>query len=445
MEQVRTFHILTFGCKVNQYETQALREAWIARCGVETETPAGADVIVLNTCAITANAVSEARRTVRRMRREYPDARIVVTGCAVEAVNADPAALPDADLLMPQQFKARLLDGLPGLLLRRGSFVVVGTDDSGSAFPPFEIGDFRRARPVLKVQDGCSHRCAYCIVPFTRGPSRSRSAAAALAEARRLLKAGFREIMISGINLRQYGCAEEGIRDFWDLIVLLERELASEWAGRARFRISSLEPGQLNDRGLDVLAASRLLCPHLHISLQSGSTEVLRQMHRGHYGPDRLCSAVERIRNFWPRFGLGADILTGFPGETEAQALETLDLLEALPFTYAHVFPFSARPGTPAAQRSDQISVSERRLRAERLRKAADRKRRNFFRTMLDQPVLYAAPEGDERCCGVNEYYVPCRWEAGPTNLSSRSLIPVRPLAVEPEGILVAPLDPEDR
>ncbi len=443
MGRVRTFHILTFGCKVNQYETQALREAWTARSGVETDTPDNADVIVLNTCAITAGAVSEARRTARRMRREHPEARIVITGCAVDAVHAEPEALPDADLLVPQATKPRLLDGLPDLFPEGGGVPSAGSGDPDSAFPPFEIGSFRRARPVLKVQDGCSHRCAYCIVPFTRGPSRSRSAAAVLAEARRLLKAGFREIMISGINLRQYACAGENVRDFWDLIVLLERELAPEWAGRARFRISSLEPGQLTDRGLEVLAASRLLCPHLHISLQSGSAAVLRQMRRAPDGPDRLYAVAAQIRNFWPRFGLGADILTGFPGETEAQALETLDLLEALPFTYAHVFPFSARPGTPAAQRRDQVPVPERRLRAERLRKAAERKRRDFFQAMLDLPVLHVAPEGDDRCCGVNEYYVPCRWEADPANRSFRGLLPVRPLAADPEGVLVAPPESE--
>lgn len=441
MKDTWTFHILTFGCKVNQYETQALREAWTARNGLETDTPARADVIVLNTCAVTANAVREVRQTMRRLQRECPDAEIVITGCAVEAVEAEPAALSGTELLVPQRDKPLLLGHVP----KRCRSVAPSCAREGArlpseAFPPFEISAFRRSRPVLKVQDGCSHKCAYCIVPLTRGPSRSRSPSAALAELRRLLQAGFREIMISGINLRQYAFPGENVRDFWELLAYFERELAPEWRGEARLRISSLEPGQLHERGLEVLASSVMICPHLHISLQSGSPEVLRQMRRGHYGPEHLHAAVATIQTFWPRFGLGADILTGFPGETPTEAQETLDLVKTLPFSYAHVFSFSPRPGTPAAIRSDQVPVAERRRRAERVRAAVADKRQAFLQSLLEEKLFRVSLESGESGRGVNEYYVPCCLASPASGLASHALIPVRPLAVDSGELQVAPV-----
>lgn len=438
MKNTWTFHILTFGCKVNQYETQALREAWTVRNGRETDVPAQADVVVLNTCAVTANAVREVRQTMRRLQRECPDAELVITGCAVEAAETEPIAWPGTALVVPQRDKPLLLGYAPK---RCRSFVPAHEVASlpPETFPPFAISAFRRSRPVLKVQDGCSHRCAYCIVPLTRGPSRSRSPSAALAEIRRLLREGFREIMISGINLRQYAFPEEGVRDFWDLLTCFERELAPDWQGEARLRISSLEPGQLHERGLEVLASSVMICPHLHVSLQSGSPEVLRQMRRGHYGPEHLHAAVERIRTFWPRFGLGADILTGFPGETPAEAQETLELVKALPFSYAHVFSFSPRPGTPAASRSDQVPVAERRRRAERVRTVVADKRQAFLQSMLEEKMFRVSLESGRSGRGVNEYYVPCRLASPVSDIVSHALIPVRPLAVESGELRVVP------
>ena len=440
----RTFHILTFGCKVNQYETQALREAWLERGGRETGDPAFADVVLLNTCAITANAVREARQTARRLHRECPGAEIVITGCAAEAAGPELAALPGVARVVSQKDKASLLRGavLPAGAEKSAPAACFPAHGRAAPFPPFRISGFLRSRPVLKVQDGCSHGCAYCIVPLTRGPSRSRDPGEVLEEARRLLDAGFREIMLSGINLRHYACPERNCPDFWGLLRFLERELAPEWSGRARLRVSSLEPGQLDARGLEVLAGSRLLCPHLHISLQSGSADVLGAMRRGHYTPDQLVRAVERVASFWPRFGLGADILMGFPGETQAHVAETLDLVSALPFTYAHVFPFSARPGTLAARQGGQIPVAERQRRAERVRAAVEVKRQRFFQALLAEKRCFVAPEGEDGQQGVNEYYVPCRLaEPVPsgTTATGRALIPARPVAVVPEAVLVVP------
>lgn len=421
------FTICTFGCKVSQYESQAVREHWERLGGVETEEAGRADVVLVASCAVTAEAVSDARQMVRRLGREAPRAKILVTGCAAAAEPAD-FSLPGVSAVLPQRDKPRLLNGHPledDFRTAESPLPARNTADAAEAaaapvgkdpvpgghriYPPFRIRGYRRARPVLKVQDGCSHRCAYCIVPLTRGPACSRDPDDAVAETRRLLEAGHREIMISGINLRQYHC--EGV-NFWGLLQRIDAALAPEWTGRARLRLSSLEPAQLNAEGLETLEACRLLCPHLHLSLQSGSPSVLRRMGREHYSPEKIREVVERLRAFWPVFGLGADILTGFPGETGAEAEETLRMVELLPLTYAHVFPWSSRPGTRAASMPGALPRKLRQERAARVRALVADKREMFLRSLLSSTIRVAL-DGDGSRLGVNEFYAPCIVEDG--------------------------------
>ncbi len=469
-----SFFLLTFGCKVNQYETQAVREAWLRYGGRETDDPAGADVALLNTCAVTANAVTDARQAVRRLHRLVPALPLVVAGCACSAAREDLLALPGvvaalaperkADLLDPARFFACIglrEDAASVCLPEEGRVAATetapaaargATGEAAGAFPPFSITGFRRARPVLKVQDGCSRACAYCIVPLARGPSRSRSAEDCLAEARRLLGAGYREIMLSGINLGQYRDPQGGAGDFWELLRLLDRALTPEWAGVARLRISSVDPAQLlDDRCPELLAEARMICPHLHVSLQSGSPDVLRAMRRPPFAPERLAEAVGRIARAAGRsgrFGLGADILTGFPGESEAHAAQTLDLVDALPLTYAHVFPYSIRPGTAAAGFAEQVPTPVRRERAARVRALIEAKRRAFWQASLEAGLVRVAPEGDGSPKGVDECYVPCRLVEpvpegsappgeAPGGQANHALLEARPVAVTREGLLV--------
>ncbi len=549
------FHIVTLGCKVNQYESRALAEAWLAFGLVEAQQPAGAGIVVVNSCAVTANAVADVRAAVRRLHREAPGAGIVLTGCAAEAVDpgakthggtgAELAKLPGVIALVGQKRKALLLKretlaellrladcatGVPprtppgamiapgpprfskgaaggpasdacdapqaggersvlsaaekafplsasvslqskslgeeGMEVRgkgRDPFFKRGPSPSPAlsplpSFPPFSLSGYDRSRAVLKVQDGCSHGCAYCIVPLTRGRAVSRPAAEALAEARRLLAGGFREIGLSGVNLRQYGRDLTPPLDFWDLLAFLDRELAPEWAGRTRLRLSSLEPGQLGNKALDVLAGCRMVAPHLHLSLQSGSPSVLRRMGRGHYAPGDAPEFLRRLRELWPLYGLGADLLTGFPGENAAEAEETLALCRELPLTYAHVFPYSRRPGTAAAAMADQVPEADKKNRAAALRALAQEKKGTFLRRMLELERVHVvfedraeepaarnggrgktpegtadaddaarrksadfgknavAPGGGSRIRrGVNEFYVDCVLEGGET------------------------------
>jgi len=450
----KTFFLATLGCKVNQYESQSLREAWAARGLEEAECAAGARTVVVNTCAVTAKAVADGRAAVRRAHRENPDAEIVVTGCAAQVLAKEFETLPGVTLVVPQENKEKLLryadithDGPAGKGLPEED-----SAHSGAApeYPAFAITEYDRSRAVLKVQDGCSHRCTYCIVPLTRGTSRSRLPEETLAEAKRLLDAGFRELVLNGINLFQYGRDLADPHDFWDLVAYLDTNLAPEWAGRARIRLSSLEPGQLGTKALDVMGESSLVAPHLHLSLQSGSNAVLRRMGRGHYDPGILDGFCRDLSGIFPLFGLGADILSGFPGETDAHAAETEALCGTLPFSYAHVFPYSKRPGTPAATFADQVVSAIKKDRAARLRAIFTAKKKAFLERCLTLPEMRVACEpfqegpgqdarqdGREKTGGisggVNEFYADCRFVegGGPQNAFSRALVAAKPVRTD--------------
>lgn len=452
------FFIATFGCKVNQYESQSLREAWQKLGGVECDAPGEADVLCVNSCAITAKGERDARNAVFRLRREAPAARLILTGCAARLF-ADFRPRPGAvwaepDLLVPQEDKSRLLRG-PWPEESIPAF------PAATAFPPFQINAFRRARPVLKVQDGCAHRCTYCIVPLTRGKPRSRAPQEVLDEARRLLRAGYAELMLSGVNLRQYGRDVPGYGDFWDLLRFLDENLAPEFAGRTRLRISSLEPSQLGGRGLETLTACRLLCPHLHISLQHASLAVLKRMGRGHYTAAMLEEAVAALTAHWPRMGLGADILVGFPGETDEDLRLLLELIERLPLSYAHVFPYSRRPGTAADAFAGHLPQAVKLKRAALTREAVARRHQRFLRDQLDLPGMLVAadaskhvpPEAEREapeigdgpgvwCKGVNEFYAPCLFRAPAAGAAGQpdaltGLLAARPVRVTEKGLLV--------
>ena len=442
-----TFHILTFGCKVNQYESQAIREAWQALGGNPVAGPRAADVILINSCAVTGRAERDARNAVFRMRREAPRARIILAGCAARlfaAFRPRPGAeWACPDLCLDNDAKSRLLGG-------PWPEEPAGGETAGIApglYPPFRIAAFSRARAVLKVQDGCVHRCTYCIVPQTRGAPRSRPPQEAVAEARGLLAAGHAELVLSGINLGQYGRDRPEYGDFWQLLRQLDAALAPEFAGSARLRLSSLEPSQLDARGLEVLAGCHMVCPHLHLSLQHASPAVLRRMGRGHYSVAGLERALAALATFWPRMGLGADILVGFPGETEEDFQFLLETLERLPLSYAHVFPYSRRPGTAAAQFAGHLPLRVRQERAAAARAVVERRQRHFWEGQLGLPRVFVAPDagGDGAETnglrkGVNEYYVPCHFRRpflmGAGN-GRRPLVEARPVGLDARGLVV--------
>ncbi|MDR2488272.1 MAG: MiaB/RimO family radical SAM methylthiotransferase [Desulfovibrio sp.] len=470
------FYLATLGCKVNQYESQALREAWLAQDWQEARTPEQADLIVLNSCAVTAGAIADLRNRARRLHRAAPEGAVIITGCAAEISAEELANLPGVSAVIGQSRKTELLQvGWERRILSPadsparepgGVRGVSEWEDTAGPFPDFAVSGSERSRALLKIQDGCSHHCTYCVVPLTRGNARSRNFAEALSEAKRLLASGFREIVLSGVNLRQYGedLTEQACRkpaassgcDFWDLLYRLDRELRPAWAGRARLRVSSLDPGQLGQKAMDVLGSSRMVAPHLHLSLQSGSSSVLGRMGRGHYRPEKIPEFFAGLRSCWPTFGLGADILTGFPGESEAEFQESLSLCRALPLTYGHVFPYSRRPGTLAAAMGGQLSEAVKKERSAALRSLIREKKRDFLRMLLDIPLMRVVFEdrsersGGEGFAekpralffhGLNEFYADCRLEttsAGQVVPKFRVLSRARPLRVEDDALLVA-------
>ncbi|ADU63322.1 MAG: MiaB/RimO family radical SAM methylthiotransferase [Pseudodesulfovibrio sp.] len=429
------FYTATLGCKINQYETRSIAEAWTGHGqAFETGAPQEADLILINSCAVTANAVADLRQTVRSLHRASPTAGIIVTGCAAQVMADELAGLPGVVRVVPQADKGALLAGPAAPPVSPA--VLDGEAGALGGFAPFSITGYSRARAVVKVQDGCSHHCTYCIVPQTRGPSVSRPVDAVVAEAVRLLDSGFRELVISGINLRHYGRGLQDRTDFWDLLARLDRELAPRWAGRARLRVSSVEPGQLDHKALDTLAGSSMVCPQLHLSLQSGDPDVLRAMGRGHYDPQGAVDFLIRLGEAWPVIGLGADLITGFPGEDEAGFENTLTLCRVLPLTYAHVFPYSERPGTAAATMAGQVAVPVRKERATRLRALVSRRKRAFGERLLGRPCLDVLVQ-DQLGRGVSEFYAGCRLTRLPDGAGPRSLVSARPVGLD-RGVIVA-------
>jgi MiaB-like tRNA modifying enzyme len=432
-EHPTRFYAATLGCKINQYETQALREVWLARGFTEVQSAAEADLVLVNTCAVTAKAVSDVRATVRQAHRANPLARIVVTGCAAQVLGDELAALPGVAAVVPQDAKAGLKQW------PQGAVSAPSGSGAAQAFPDMQVSGYTRARAVVKVQDGCSHRCTYCIVPFTRGPSRSRAPHDIADEVRRLLQGGFRELILSGVNLRQYGRDLAMPADFWDVVARLGNEFGPEWAGRARLRISSLEPGQLGSKALDTLAANPLVSPQLHLSLQSGSASVLRRMGRGHYTPQPLLDFLHSLRGIWPVYGLGADILMGFPGETREEFEETLAFCRELPLTYAHVFPYSRRPGTAAADMKDQLPVAEKKARAAAVRAVAAEKKDAFLQSLLRRDSLHVVLQSLSPARGVSEFYTDCCFDSVPDGATLREIRSARPLEVRKGVLIVSP------
>lgn len=442
------FHLITFGCKVNQYETQVILEYWIGLGHVPVNDASQADLILVHSCAVTAKAVAELRRAVASLHRSAPEAGIVITGCAAQTFGPELRGLPGVAGVVGTQDQGRLLEGPESVLQN-------ATDEPFPSPVPKAgmlagVSDFRRARAQVKVQDGCSHGCTYCIVPLARGPGRSREPREVIEEVRRLLVAGFREISLIGVNLRLYGRDLQPRCDFWDLVLSLDHAFAPTWGQRARLRLSSLDPAMLGGKALDVISGSSLLCPHLHLSLQSASPTTLEAMGRGHYPLKTIQDFCSRLQRQLGVYALGADLLTGFPGEEDAHFQETLEFCSTLPLTYAHVFPFSPRPGTPAAERENQVPEGIRRERARQLRDLAGTRQQAFLHALAGRDAVTMVVEATAPHRGKCEYYVPCQLvqlsgtpegaSSGETSgktrhLAHRELVRVHPVGAKVEGL----------
>jgi threonylcarbamoyladenosine tRNA methylthiotransferase MtaB len=371
------FFIQSFGCRASQADGSAL-EAQLSSCGLEhSNDRSAADFVVLNTCTVTASADEDLRQTLRRVHRENPDTRILVTGCYAQRAPEELAVLPGVEWVVGNSHKTEIADILTDAAPYH-SQVLVGDIFACQDILTAPVMDaaIDRARPNLKIQDGCNNRCSFCIIPFVRGRSRS-SSPDLIVEQVRNLAARYREVVLSGINLGRWG-REPG--STMRLAGLLRRLLAETEIGR--LRLSSVEPMDLSDDLLSLIADSPRIAKHVHAPLQSGCDTVLRRMHRK-YRPRHYADRVLKARRLMPDAAVGADVMAGFPGETDVEFDESRAFIESLPFTYLHVFTYSGRPGTPAATAPNQVPMHVRRDRSRMLRELAAKKNLDFRRRMI--------------------------------------------------------------
>jgi threonylcarbamoyladenosine tRNA methylthiotransferase MtaB len=426
----------TLGCKQNQFETEALKGMLPEGGYAVVPFTEEADLYVINTCTVTAEADADSRQTIRRAIRRNPAARIVVTGCYAQVSPHEVRAIPGVDLVLGNAEKPQFLLQIGGLAKRESPVMAVGAIGRRRVFDGLRVSlDSDRTRAYLKVQDGCSYHCAFCIVPAARGPNRSLPAEAVLEELRRLDAAGYPEVVLTAIHLGTYG---RDLAPPTSLVALLRR--IEGLPLRCRVRLTSLDPHEVGDDLIELLAGSRRLCRHLHIALQSGDDGVLRAMRRA-YPARRFREAVGRAAAAIPGIAIGGDAIVAFPGETDTAFENTYRLLEELPIAYFHVFPYSRRPGTAAAARRDQVPPDVRAERGRRLRALVARKAAAFRAGLrgqaVDAVVLHRRERGGDRLEALTDNYVRAFLE-GPDALMGRR-VPVRLGAAHGPGVAAAP------
>ncbi|HEY4030408.1 MAG TPA: tRNA (N(6)-L-threonylcarbamoyladenosine(37)-C(2))-methylthiotransferase MtaB [Caulobacteraceae bacterium] len=346
--------VVTFGCRLNAYESEAIR----ARAAEDGLTGA----VVFNTCAVTAEAVRQARQAIRKARREQPGARVIVTGCAAQIDPAAFAAMPEVDLVLGNAQKAA-----PGAYAPTETRVKVNDIFSVTETAHHLVDGLKdRARAYVEVQNGCDHRCTFCVIPYGRGNSRSAGAGEVVEQVRRLAAQGYLEVVLTGVDITSWGQDLPGTPTLGQLVARILKLVPA----LPRLRLSSIDAAEIDPDLMRVIAEDPRLQPHLHLSLQAGDDMILKRMKRRHSRADGL-SLIERVRRVRPDTAFGADLIAGFPTETDEMFANTLSLVEEAGLAYLHVFPFSPRPGTPAAK-MPQLPRALIKARAERLRAAGD-------------------------------------------------------------------------
>ena len=369
------YSVVTFGCRVNQADSLSIEGSLRAR-GAVCASPDEADLVVVNTCSVTATADQGARQTIRRIARSNPDVQIIVTGCYATRRPSELRELPNVTHVVSNQCKDDLLSTIAFADPSSQSTATRYGDGDGPC-GALEPGVAGRTAFTLRVQTGCDERCSYCIIPTTRGLSRSSPLTDITRQLEHVVAAGYKEIIITGVHLGSYG------RDLGDgsTLTALVNHLAA-WDADVLFRISSLEPMDCTEEIVDLVASSPYLAPHFHLPLQHGSDDVLRRMRRP-YTAAAYQQLVERIRTVMPHASIGSDVIVGFPGETASEFEETELLLADLPLTHLHVFPYSDRPGTDASAMSDKVGGATIRERGQRLRAIGHQMSTRFRQSQL--------------------------------------------------------------
>lgn len=417
--------ILTLGCKVNQTESEALAQLLASEGYRIVEESAEPDIVIINTCTVTGTASSKSRKLMRRMTKEHPLSIIAVMGCYTQTNPGETAEIEGVDLILGTQDRASVVKHLKkladqGLIKKESSSISGVREFSGTSV--YEelplISSESRVRAMLKIQDGCSQFCTYCIVPYARGPSRSRRPEKVLEEAEKLVAAGHKELVLTGIHTGAYG---QDRQDGIDLSILISH--LAKAPGLKRLRISSVEPMEFTPALIDVLSSVKTVCPHFHIPLQSGSDYILGKMNRP-YSTKNYADLLKDIRNKIPEAAITTDVMAGFPGETEREHQESLQFIESCSFAGIHAFPYSLRPGTAAAGMPGQVPKAVKSARVQEIIHLGEKSRRDYLKLFIGRTleVLLEKVERDGSAQGHTPNYLdikipgsinPGYWKAG--------------------------------
>jgi threonylcarbamoyladenosine tRNA methylthiotransferase MtaB len=415
---VGTYFIENFGCRATQADGAAIERQFLDRGLARAASAGEAEVVVLNTCTVTASADQDVRSAIRRIHRTNPATKIVVTGCYAQRAPEEISAIPGVSLVVGNSHKSAVADyampftsahgfvPLASLSAAEVPNIIVGDIFAHTellAAPVFDGDDAEgKTRPNLKVQDGCNNRCSFCIIPSVRGRSRSLALESVLRETNDLVVRGYREIVLSGINLGRWGRDLTARSSFAEMLRAILENTAIE-----KLRISSVEPMDWTNELIELIATSPRIAKHAHAPLQSGSDFILRKMHRK-YRPWHYADRITRIRQAMPDAAIGADVMVGFPGETDEHFEQTRALIEELPFTYLHVFTYSSRPGTPSAAMPNQVPVQVARERNRLLRDLVALKKQDFMATFVGRSVeaITLTPRGDGRIEALTDNYL---------------------------------------
>jgi len=403
---VTTVAIATLGCKVNQFESEAMMASLEQRGYHLVPFEEGADITIINTCTVTHRADFQSRQMARRAFRSNPNSLIIVTGCYPQVEPEAMIRIEGVKYVLGNREKHRIPDLLP--LMQKGELPKVQVADiqEERLFSDIPLPSFHcHTRAFLKIQDGCDAHCSYCIVPFARGRSRSLPPERVIEHLRALKKREYKEVVLTGIHIGSYGFDLTPSTSLEKLLRQLEKEEIPD-----RIRLSSIEPSDFSEDLISLLSQSKKVCPHLHIPIQSGDDEILKMMNRG-YDRSFLSNLIHELHQSIPMLCMGADVMVGFPGETEEKFESTYGLIESLSLSYLHVFPFSRRKGTPASQLPEQVDEGKIKKRAERLRELGKQKRQTFYRQFLNQElsVLVEGRKEKEngRWKGLSRNYIP--------------------------------------
>ncbi|MFM7017169.1 MAG: tRNA (N(6)-L-threonylcarbamoyladenosine(37)-C(2))-methylthiotransferase MtaB [Bacteroidota bacterium] len=395
------FH--TLGCKLNFSETSTIARQFKDAGWQKVNFPDVADVYVINTCSVTENADKECKSIVNRAMSSNPDGKVIIIGCYAQLKPQEIAEINGVDLVLGAQEKFNVLEYIDAIdKNNKGAYVSCEIDDVGSFISAHSSDD--RTRVFLKVQDGCDYSCTFCTIPLARGKSRSDTVENVVAQAKKIVESGAKEIVLTGINLGDFGIDAKGnrVERFVDLVKALD-----QLEGDLRIRISSIEPNLLTDEIIEVISKSNKFVPHFHIPLQSGSDTMLKLMRR-RYLSGLYIEKVQKIKSLIPDCSIGVDVIVGFPGETDDSFNETVEFIKDLDVTYLHVFTYSERENTPAKDYEGKVSMSVRKQRNKILRSVSLKKQRAFYESCIgaNRPVLFEAEIQNDFIYGYSDNYI---------------------------------------